>query len=85
MSKSTGLDWDERLKCGVVSLAYDFGSHTGQLHLPDGHCCDMTGCIDLFQEIDPEVTAIYTYSGGRADTAYRKSGTKWNALLSNKP
>jgi hypothetical protein len=30
MSKSTGLDWDERLKCGVVSLAYDFGSHTGQ-------------------------------------------------------
>lgn len=45
----------------------------------------MTGCIALFHGIDPEVTAIYTYSGGRADTAYRKSGTKWNALLPNKP
>ena len=76
--------WDERLKCGVVSLAYDFRSRTGQLYLPDGHCCDMTGCIALFQAIDPDVTAIKTYSGDKADTAYRKKGTEWKALLSSK-
>ncbi len=81
MSRMTGVTWNERLKCGVVSLAYDFGSHTGQLHLPDGDCCDMTGCVALFQGIDPKVTAIHTHSGGQADTVYRKGGTEWNALL----
>ena len=50
--------WDERLQCGVVSLAYDFRSHTGQLYLPEGHCCDMTGCIALFEAIDPNVVAL---------------------------
>jgi hypothetical protein len=71
--------WDERLMCGVVSLAYDFCRRTGQLYLPDGHCCDMTGCITLFQAIDPDVTAINTYSSDKADTAYRKKGTEWKA------
>jgi len=85
MSKPTSAVWDKRLKCNVVSLAYDFHSHTGQLYLLDGDCCDMTGCVALFEEIDPKVTAINTYSGDHADTVYRKEGKEWNALLPSKP
>jgi hypothetical protein len=84
MSNPRSAAWDERLKCHVVSLAHDFRSHTGQLHLPDGDCCDMTGCVALFEGIDPQVTAINTYSGDKADTVYRKEGTEWNALLPSK-
>jgi hypothetical protein len=71
----------ERLKCEVVSLAYDFRSHTGELYMADGHCCDMTGCVALFEGIDPKVTAINTYSGDEADTMYRKGGEEWKAFL----
>jgi hypothetical protein len=85
MSKPTRAAWDERLKCSVVSLAYDFRSHTGQLYLLDGDCCDMTGCVALFGEIDPKVTAINTYSGDQADTVYHKKGTEWSALLPRRP
>ncbi len=74
MSKPTKGPWDERLKCHVVSLTYDFRSQTGQVYLLDGDCCDMTGCVALFQGIDPKVTAIDTYSGDKADTVYRKEG-----------
>ena len=80
MSKPTRAQWDQRLKCDVVSLAYDFRSHTGQLYMPDGNCCHMPGCVTLFESIDPKVTAIDTHSGDKADTVYRKDGTEWNAL-----
>ncbi len=85
MSKPTEAALDERLKCNVVSLAYDFRSRTGQLYLLDGDCCDIIGCVALFAGIDPKVMAINTYSGDRADTVYRKNGTEWNALLPSKP
>ena len=73
--------WDERLQCSVVSLAYDFGTHKGRLYLQDGDCCDMEGCLELFEAIDPTVTAITTYSGDQEDTLYRKHGTEWQAIL----
>jgi hypothetical protein len=85
MSKPTRAAWDERLKCSVVSLAYDFRSHTGQLYLFDSDCCDMTGCVALFEKIDSKVTAINTYSGDQPDTEYRKEGTEWSALLPSEP
>ena len=85
MSRPTRTPWDERLKCDVVSLVYDFRSHTGQLNLPDGDCCDMSGCLALFEAIDPKVTAINTHSGDKADTVYRKEGTEWKAFLPSKP
>lgn len=85
MSKSAKAAWDERLQCRVVSLAYDFRSHMGQLYLLDGDCCDMTGCIALFEGIDPKVTTINTHSGDQADTMYHKEGTVWSALLPSNP
>jgi hypothetical protein len=75
---------DQRLKCHVISLAYDFRRHEGQLYLLDGDCCDMTGCVNLFEGIDPKVTAISTFSGDNADTVYRKEGKEWNALFPTK-
>jgi hypothetical protein len=71
---------DERLMCHVTSLAYDFLGHSGQLYLLDGDCCDMRGCVALFEEIDPKVTSISTYAGDKTDTLYRKEGKKWHAL-----
>lgn len=85
MSKPTKATWDKRLKCSVVSLTYDFGSHTGQLYLLAGDCCDMTSCVALFEGIDPKVTAIDTYSGDEADTMYRKDRTEWHALVPSEP
>ena len=81
MSKSSSGIWNDRLMCNVVSLTYDFRSHTGQLYLSDGDCCDMTGCVAIFEGIEPKVTAINTHSGDQSDTMYRKEGTEWRALL----
>lgn len=85
MSKPTRGVCDDRLKCNVISLAYDFRTHTGQLYLLDGDCCDMTGCVALFEKIDRKVKAINTYSGDQEDTMYRKEGKEWNAFLPSKP
>lgn len=82
MSKQIKAPWDDRLMCHVVSLAYDFRSHMGQVYMLDGNCCDMTGCLSLFQGIDPKVTAIETYSGDKADTVYRKEDEEWSAFVS---
>jgi hypothetical protein len=81
MSKPSSGTWDKRLMCDVVSLAHDFSSHTGQLYLPEGDCCDMKGCVTMFEGIDSKVTAINTYSGGKSDTIYLKDGTEWHALM----
>jgi hypothetical protein len=82
MSKSTTGTWDNRLMCNVVSLAYDFTKHTGQIHLLAGDFCDMSGCVAVFEGIDPKVTAIDTFSGERVDTKYRKEGGGWIAFKS---
>jgi hypothetical protein len=85
MSNPTRDVFDERLMCHVVSLAYDFRSHTGKVYLADGECCDMSGCVALFERIDPKVTAVETFSGDRADTVYRKAGKEWNAITPSVP
>jgi hypothetical protein len=85
MSEPTRAVWNERLRCHVVSLAHDFRNHTGQVYLLDGECCDMTGCVALSEEIDPEVTAVRTFSGDRADTMYRKQGKEWSAFPPSAP
>ncbi len=72
---------DERLMCSVVSLKYDFHNHCGQLHLQEGHCCDMSGCLSLFKGIDSEVVAVLTFSGDEPDTAYcKRPNGEWVAM-----
>jgi len=79
MANSEEKRFDERLKCYINSLSYDFKTQTGTLYLSRGGCCDMTGCINLFRAIDPLVTKILTYSGDEEDTFYRVSDLKWLA------
>jgi hypothetical protein len=80
MSTATTKDlFDRRIKCSVVSLAYDFASHVGRLDMERYNCCDMGGCLALFRGIDPKVKAIHTYAGGKPDTIYRREGKEWGA------
>ena len=67
---------------GVVPehLTYDYRTRRGVLYLPAGTCGDMTGCIALFEQIDPAVLEVDTIAGRHLDTYYIKfkDGT-WNA------
>lgn len=70
------------LQCNVVSLTYDFCQQVGRLRMEDYSCCDMTGCIALFEKIDPEVRKIKTFSGEKRDTEYvRQPRGGWRAYL----
>ena len=42
----------ERMGTEVRGVRYDVARRTGQLHMPDGCCCDMQACIDLFEGIE---------------------------------
>jgi hypothetical protein len=49
--------------------------------MPPITCCDMVGCIKLFQAIDPKVRSIETYAGGQRDTFYERDGCdRWCAI-----
>jgi len=41
--------------CDVRRMAYDFDRHLGTLLLASENCCDMRGCIELFEKVDPDV------------------------------
>lgn len=72
--------WNEGLKCHVVRLAYDFVSRVGRLDMAAGDCCDMSGCIRLFQQIDPAAQVVRTYSGDTPNTRYEELRGEWYAF-----
>jgi hypothetical protein len=77
-------EWSMRdIGTPVESLTYNFVRHIGQLYLPEGCCCDMDGCIELFQKIDKNVRRIDTFSGMESDTIYIRNGTNWFATSLN--
>jgi hypothetical protein len=49
--------------------------------MDEGNCCDMRGCIELFERIDPEVRTIYTFAGDEPDTIYKREGKEWHAFM----
>ena len=51
------------LVCDVRGMAYDFDRHLGTLLLASEDCCDMRGCIELFEKVDPEVQRIEIFAG----------------------
>lgn len=67
------------VSCFVRNLTYDFKAKSGVLYLEDGSCTDMSGCIDLFKRIDPNVSTILTIAGRRKDTAYVLTDGGWSA------
>ena len=72
--------FDDRLLCEVNSIHYDFRRKIGGLELPDGHACDMRGCISMFEAIDRQVIAIVTFSGDERDTVYLRRDGEWKAF-----
>ena len=48
--------------------------------MPPDTCCDMCGCIALFEGVDPNVALIETFAGGERDTAFRRPKTGWEAI-----
>lgn len=70
----------EGLMCHPMRLTYDFGAHAGIIALKDGDCCDMKGCIALFERIDAAVERIETFSGRNRDTVYALRDGRWDAL-----
>jgi hypothetical protein len=64
----------------VKSLAYDCITRVGVLRMAAGDCCDMQGCVRLFERIAPEVRAVHTFSGDVLDTCYRKRGGVWQVI-----
>lgn len=81
----TSLKLDPRTQCELKGLNYDFPSKIGNLLMGEFSCTDMSGCIAIFTQIDPEVKLIRTWRCGGAtpieDTCYRKWGDKWAASL----
>ena len=69
------------LQCDVRSLTYDFKTRIGTLEMPPDNCCDMLGCIHLFERIDVEVKRIDTFAGSIPDTSYKLSTKGWVAIM----
>lgn len=76
-------DWGishRELKCEPLRVAYDFRTRHGVLHMAEGDCCDMTGCIAFFTRMDQDAMMITTFSGDTRDTIYRRDpGGEWRA------
>lgn len=41
--------------------------------MPELNCCDGPGCIRLFKKIDPAVSKVVAFSGGKPDMVYAKT------------
>ena len=73
--------WSDLTQCDVRSVEHRPPERRGVLHMPPDTCCDMCGCIALFEGIDPNVALIETFAGGERDTAYvRRPTTGWEAI-----
>ncbi|WP_438749172.1 hypothetical protein [Pararhizobium sp. O133] len=63
------------VKAGLHMVRYNAVTKTGYLYL--NGAADMSGAINLYKSIDPNVAAIYTYDGGKPDTAYLLKDGDW--------
>jgi hypothetical protein len=86
MSKSAPSPHHTKMMCRVERLEYDFCKRTATVHLPAGHCCDMSGAIAAIEKIDPRVREIQTIVGELPDTLYvRVAGDGWQAFDTGRP
>jgi hypothetical protein len=70
------------MQAHVVSIEYDWVSRIGKVHVVDGDCTDMCGCISVFEAIDPQVFWIAVFSGGDLDIVYAFRGGCWGSSKS---
>ena len=69
-------DLHKTLKCRPLSLDFNMTNRWARLHMAEGECCDMSGCIELVQRISYGIDYIETYSGNKKDTCYRRVNGK---------
>ncbi len=82
MTKLHEVDLFKGLVCTANRIEYDWGSKKGSLYIASGEYSDMSGCINMFRVIDPEVKHIQTFSGDVADVVYeRLESDSWIATL----
>lgn len=60
------------LQLDVQHFSYDFPSQTGILKFAENEFCNMSTCIAFFEDIDPQVQTIRTFSGALPDTSYHR-------------
>jgi hypothetical protein len=78
-----GMSWHKGLQCYVKAIEYRPADRLGVLEMDSDSCCDMAGCIALFEAIDPEVENIVTRAGESPDTSYRRKAGRWQAVTSD--
>ncbi len=69
------------LGCEVSNLEYDFDTKKGKLTMESGQCCDLSGCISIFEKIDQNVEIIETFSGDKSDTIFKRVNGDWQSVL----
>jgi len=67
------------LMCQVESIEYNFLEQEGMLYMPSHNCCDMNGCIKLFESIDVKVRKIQTFTNKVPDVCYILTDSGWKA------
>lgn len=67
------------LICEVSGLSYDFDKRLGTLKMAPNQSCDMSGCVKLFEGIDPDVQMIETFAGNESDTIYKLVAGAWQS------
>lgn len=75
------MEYRRDLVCEVTGLSYDFDNRLGRLEIAANQCCDMGGCIRLFEGIDPKVEMIETFAGGKSDTIFKREPDGWRSVL----
>lgn len=74
--------FDARTQCHVLDWGYQRVRLRGLLYMPKNECCDMRGCIETFQDIDPNVREIHTFAGGEASVRYARAhpNSSWRVI-----
>jgi hypothetical protein len=74
--------YDDRFQCFVQRVEYDFTTRAGHLVMNEHECTDMSGCIGVFELVDPEVKIIRTtQASGRRDTIYLRVANGWESRI----
>lgn len=73
----------EEMQCFVIEIKYEPVTRTGTVLIADGNCTSMSGAVDLFEKIDPEVRRIDTVQCGHARLRRRDTTYIRHPLLPN--
>lgn len=62
--------WRADFQCYITGVSYDFETRMGTVIMNEGSCCSMSGCVEFFKKIDPQVIHIQAFEGENLDIEY---------------